>query len=133
MDRLQVNCLKQKTALGLSNEVVTYKRGGAKKALQEVLRHALACPHTPVVTGEPGVGPLRFTITPVHDAKLLSGYVAVKVRAVGKLTSGKKVDQTSYAVYQRRGGGLSRIISFGPNTPPHPRVAPPAARGRAAA
>jgi hypothetical protein len=115
-DRLQVNYLKQNTALGLSNEVVTYKTGGAKKALQEVLRHALTCPRSPVVTGEPGVGPLRFTITPVHDAKLLSGYVAVKVRAVGKLANGKKVDQTSYAVYQRRGDVLSGVYSFGPNT-----------------
>jgi hypothetical protein len=115
-DRLQVNYLKQNTALGLSNEVVTYKPGGAKKALGEVLRHAISCPHTPVVTGEPGVGPLRFTITPVHDSHLLAGYVAVRVRAVGKLKNGKHVDQTSYAVYQRRGDVLSGIYSFGPNT-----------------
>jgi hypothetical protein len=115
-DRLQVNYLKQNTGLGLSNEVVTYKPGGAKKALSEVLEHALACPRTPVVTGEPGVGPLRFTITPVHDSKLLAGYVAVRVRAVGKLTTGKHVDQTSYAVYQRRGDVLSGVYSFGPNT-----------------
>src|SRR3954452_20617334 len=46
-DRLQVNYLKQNTALGLSNEVVTYKPGGAKKALGEVLRHAIFVPaHT---------------------------------------------------------------------------------------
>src|SRR3954453_21496470 len=99
-DRLQVNYLRQNTALGLSNEVVTYKPGGAKKALGEVLRHAISCPHTPVVTGEPGVGPLRCTITPVHDSHLLAGYVAVRVRAVGKLKNGKPVVQTSYAVYQ---------------------------------
>jgi hypothetical protein len=116
-DRLQVNYLKQNAALGLSNEVVTYKSGGAKQAMREVQQHALSCPSTPVVTGEPGVGPLRFTITQVHDSKLLPGYVAVKVRAVGKLTSGKKVDQTSYAVYQRRGNVLSGVYSFGPNTP----------------
>src|SRR3954452_24224391 len=46
-DRLQVNYLKQNTALGLSNEVVAYKPGGAKKALGEVLRHAIFVPaHT---------------------------------------------------------------------------------------
>src|SRR5262245_15864417 len=101
-DRLQVNYLKANTLLGLSNEVVTYKPGGAQQALREVLRHALTCPRTPVVTGEPGVGPLRFTITPLQDSKLLAGYVAVRVRAVGKLSNGKKVDQVSYAVYQRR-------------------------------
>src|SRR3954464_3089083 len=84
-DRLQVNYLKQNTGLGLSNEVVTYKAGGAKQAMRELLQHAMTCPSTPVVTGEAGVGPLRFTITPVRDAKLLAGYVAVKVRAVGTL------------------------------------------------
>jgi hypothetical protein len=115
--RLQVNYLKKKSALGLSNEVVTYKAGGAAQALREVAQHAATCPHTPVVTGEAGVGPLRFTITRLHDSKLLKGYVAVKVRAVGKLTNGKKVDQTSYAVYQRLGNVLSGVYSFGPNTP----------------
>ena len=117
VDRLQVNYLKQKTKLGLSNEVVRYKAGGAKQALREVGLHALSCPHTPVVTGEKGVGPLRFTITPVKDKKLLAGYVAVRVRAVGKLTDGTHVDETSYAVYQRLGDVLSGVYSFGPNTP----------------
>src|SRR5881409_3496685 len=40
-DRLQVNYLKQNTGLGLSNEVVTYKAGGAKQAMRELLQHAL--------------------------------------------------------------------------------------------
>ena len=131
-DRLQVNYLKQNTALGLSNEVVTYKTGGAKKALSEVFVHAMTCPRTPVVTGEPGVGPLRFTITPLHDSKLLAGYVAVRVRAVGKLTNGKHVDQTSYAVYQRRGDVLSGVYSFGPNTPEQLKFALHAAEQSAA-
>jgi len=116
VDRLQVNYLHPKQALGLSNEVVRYKAGGAKQALREVLQHARSCPATPIETGEKGVGPLRFTITPLRDGKLLSGYVAVKVRAVGKLTSGKKIDQTSYAVYQRVGDVLSGVYSFGPDT-----------------
>jgi hypothetical protein len=131
-DRLQVNYLRQNTALGLSNEVVAYKPGGAKKALQEVLRHAMSCPHTPIVTGEPGVGPLRFTITPLHDGKLLTGYVAVRVRAVGTLANGKHVDQTSYAVYQRRGDVLSGVYSFGPNTAEQQRFALNAAEKSAA-
>jgi hypothetical protein len=117
VDRLQVNYLKQKTQLGLSNEVVRYKPGGAQKAIREVGLHALSCPHAPVVTGEKGVGPLTFTITPVRDKKLLAGYVAVRVRAVGKLTDGTHVDETSYAVYQRLGDVLSGVYSFGPNTP----------------
>jgi hypothetical protein len=117
VDRLQVNYLKQKTQLGLSNEVVRYKPGGAKQAMREVGLHAMSCPHTPVITGEKGIGPLRFTISPIKDAKLLKGYVAVRVRAVGKLTNGTHVDQTSYAVYQRLGDVLSGVYSFGPNTP----------------
>ncbi|MES1247004.1 MAG: hypothetical protein ABUS54_04945 [Actinomycetota bacterium] len=115
--RLQVNYLKANTALGLSNEVVTYKTGGAAQAMREVAQHATTCPKTPVKTGEAGLGPIRFTITPVHDSKLLKGYVAVRVHAVGKLTSGKKVDNISYAVYQRNGDVLSGVYSFGPDTP----------------
>ena len=116
VDRLQVNYLKQNTRLGLSVEVVRYKPGGTTQALREVGLHAMSCPQTPVVTGEKGVGPLRFTITRIHDSKLLKGYVAVKVRAVGKLNNGTKVDQTSYAVYQALGNVLSGVYSFGPNT-----------------
>jgi hypothetical protein len=116
VDRLQVNYLRQKTQLGLSNEVVRYKPGGAKQAMREVGLHALSCPHTPVVTGEKGIGPLRFTITRIKGSNLLKGYVAVRVRAVGKLTNGTHVDQTSYAVYQRVGDVLSGVYSFGPNT-----------------
>lgn len=114
--RLQVNYLKPNEAIGLSNEVVHYKPGGAKQALREVLQHATSCPNHAIATGEPGVKKLRFTISPVKDSKLLAGYVAVKVRAVGTLTNGKHVDQTSYAVYQIVGDVLSGVYSFGPNT-----------------
>ncbi len=117
VDRLQVNYLKPQAKLGLSLEVVRYKPGGTAQALREVGLHAMTCPHTPVVSGEKGVGPLRFTITPIHDSKLLKGYVAVRVRAVGKLTDGTKVDQTSYAIYQAFGNVLAGVYSFGPNTP----------------
>jgi hypothetical protein len=117
VDRLQVNYLKQHTTLGLSLELVRYKPGGTAQALREVGLHAMTCPHTPVASGQKGVGPLRFTITRIHDPKLLKGYVAVKVRAVGKLTNGTKIDQTSYAVYQALGDVLAGVYSFGPNTP----------------
>ena len=115
--RLQVNYLKAKQPLGLSNEIVRYKPGGAKQALREVALHARTCPSTPIDTGEAGIGKLTFTITPLHDTKLLKGAVAVRVRAVGKLKNGKHVDQTSYAVYQVLGDVLSGVYSFGPNTP----------------
>jgi hypothetical protein len=122
--RLQVNYAAQGNNLGLSNEVVTYRPGGAQQAMREAAHHADTCPTTPVVTGEAGVPPLRFTITHITDSKLLQGYLAVKIRVRGTVklkVNGKlqarKVDQTSYAVYQRLGNVLSGTYSYGPNTP----------------
>jgi hypothetical protein len=118
--RLQVNYAAKGNDLGLSNEVVTYKAGGAEQAMREVTEHATHCPTTPIVTGEAGVPPLRFTITRLSDSKLLKGYLAVKIRVRGTVkVNGKaqKVDQTSYAVYQRFGSVLSGTYSYGPNTP----------------
>jgi hypothetical protein len=118
--RLQVNYAAKGNTLGLSNEVVGYKAGGAAQAMREVIQHATHCPKTPIVTGEAGVPPLRFTITRVSDSKLLKGYLAVKIRVRGTVSvNGKsqKVDQTSYAVYQRFGNVLSGTYSYGPNTP----------------
>jgi hypothetical protein len=113
--RLQVDYLKSATAPGLSNEVVTYKPGGAELAMREVIRHALNCPSKPIVT-DPSLPPLRFTITRIKVPKLLEGYLAVRVRVTGTV-KGKKIDQTSYAAYQRRGNVLSGVYSFGENTP----------------
>jgi hypothetical protein len=118
--RLQVNYAAKGKNLGLSNEVVGYKAGGAQQAMREVVQHATHCPRTPIVTGEAGVPPLRFTITRLSDAKLLKGYLAVKIRVRGTVkVNGKaqNVDQTSYAVYQRLGNVLSGTYSYGPNTP----------------
>jgi hypothetical protein len=112
--RLQVDYLKQKTTLGLSNEIVRYKKGGAAQAMREVLQHAARCPHKPIVTDK-ALPPLTYTLTRIKASKLIKGYVALRVRVTGKV-KGKKVDQTSYAVYQRLGDVLSGTYSFGPNT-----------------
>ena len=122
VDRLQVNYLRQRTALGLSNEVVRYRTGGAKQALREVDLHAMSCPHAPISTGDSQVPKARFTITRIHDSKLLKGYVAVRVRTIATV-KGKRYDQVSYAVYQQLGDVLSGIYSFGPNTPAQLRFA----------
>jgi hypothetical protein len=114
--RLQVNYLKRGTTLGLSNEVVTYKTGGAARAMREVLQHTVHCPKGLVSTGTAGLPPFHFTVTRIHDAKLLRGSIAVRVRVRGKL-KGKPVDETSYAIYQRVGDVLSGTYSFGPNSP----------------
>jgi hypothetical protein len=70
----------------------------------------------PIKTGEAGLPPLRFTITRLTDSKLLKGSLAVRVRVQGTV-KGKKVDQVSYAAYQRRGDVLSGVYSFGSDTP----------------
>jgi hypothetical protein len=114
--RLQVDYLKKKSSIGLSNELVNYRAGGAAQAMREVAKHADTCPNHAIQTGEPGLPPLRFTITRITDKKLLKGAVAIKVRARG-VVNGKQVDQTSYAVYQQLGNVLSGTYSFGANTP----------------
>jgi hypothetical protein len=121
--RLQVNYAAQGKAIGLSNEVVAYRAGGAAQALREVAKHAATCPNRPIVTGEAGLPPLRFTISRISDAHLLKGYVAVRIRVRGTVKlkvkgklQARRVDQTSYAVYQRFGSVLSGTYSYGPNT-----------------
>jgi hypothetical protein len=120
--RLQVNYLKMNSTLGLSNEVVVYKKGGAAQAMREVIHHATTCPTTPIAT-DPSLPPLRFTITRLASSKLLRGSLAVRVRVRGTVpvrvkgkVRSKHVDQTSYAVYQRLGDVLTGTYSFGPNT-----------------
>jgi hypothetical protein len=114
--RLQVDYLKSKATVGLSNEVVTYRPGGAAQAMREVIAHAATCPKHVIATGDPNVPNATFTITRIHDSKLLKGALALKVR-VQTTVGGKKFDQTSYAVYQRVGNVLSGTYSFGANTP----------------
>jgi hypothetical protein len=136
--RLQVNYAARAKAIGLSNEVVLYRPGGAAQALREVAKHADTCPNRPIVTGEAGLPPLRFTITRITDSRLLKGYVAVKIRVRGTVKlkvkgklQARKVDQTSYAVYQRLGNVLSGTYSYGPNTPAQQRFALHAAEASA--
>jgi hypothetical protein len=112
--RLQVDYLKQKSTLGLSNEVVAYRSGGAAQAMREVVQHVAKCPKEPIVT-DASLPPLTYTLTRIKASNLLKGAVALRVRVTGKV-QGKKVDQTSYAIYQRKGDVLSGTYSFGPNT-----------------
>jgi hypothetical protein len=137
--RLQVNYAARLKSIGLSNEVVVYQPGGAAQALREVAKHADTCPNRPIDTGEAGLPPLRFTITRISDSRLLKGYVAVRIRVRGTVKlkvkgklQARKVDQTSYAVYQRFGNVLSGTYSYGPNTAAQQRFALHAAEQSAA-
>lgn len=107
--RIQVDYLKQNGALALSNEVVSYKSGGAQKAIAEVARHAATCPSKPIAfEGQP---PLTYKITRIKDANLVSGYVALRMDVSGKV-NGKKVTAVRFAVYQRVGNVLSGVYSY---------------------
>ena len=109
VDRLQVDYLKQNAKLALSNEVVTYKPGGAAQAMTEVARHASTCPAKPIAfEGQP---PLRYTITRLSDPKLLPGSIALRVDVSGTV-NGKKVSAIRFAVYQRLGNTLSGVYSY---------------------
>jgi hypothetical protein len=109
VDRLQVDYLKQNAKLALSNEVVTYKAGGAAEAMKEVAQHAATCPKKPIAfEGQP---PLTYTITRIADSKLLPGSIALRVDVSGKI-NGKKVSATRFAIYQRVGNTLSGVYSY---------------------
>jgi hypothetical protein len=117
--RLQVNFLKPNALFAVSNEIVTYSAGGAAQALREVARHADDCPRGPIAfEGQP---PLTYRITRIVDAKLLKGYVAVRIHVTGTV-KGKRVDTTAYAVYQRLGNVLSGVYTYGAATAAQERL-----------
>lgn len=111
LTRLQTNYLHRNTTLGISNEVVTYRPGGAAQALREVTQHAVNCPHHPVDSGTKGLPKLLFEITRIKDTRLLKGYLAVRIRTSG-IINGKHISQISCAVYQRYGDVFSGVYSF---------------------
>jgi hypothetical protein len=107
--RLQVDYEKKSAMLSLSNEVVTYKPGGAAQAMREVAQHAATCPNKPIAyEGQP---PLVYRITRIHDSKLLPGALALRIDVSGTI-KGKKVSAVRYAVYQRSGNVLSGVYSY---------------------
>ncbi len=116
VSRIQANYFKRGQTLGLANEVVVaYRSGGARQAILEAFRHAASCPNRPVDSGVKGLPKLTFAITRFSAPHLLEGYLAVQIDASGTV-KGRRIAQTSYAVYQRRGNVLSGVYSFGPTT-----------------
>jgi hypothetical protein len=113
--RLQVNYLRKNSTLGITNEVVTYKGSGAKQAMREAIAHAARCPTQPIDSGTKGLPKLRFRVKRISDPRLLKGYLAVQIDISGTV-NGRKIAQTSYAVYQQRGSVLSGVYSFGAKT-----------------
>jgi hypothetical protein len=125
--RVQFDYLKKPSPLGLSNEIVVYRSGGAAQAMREVIARATSCPNRPMPTGVKGVPPLTETITRLTIPGLLPGYLAVRVHTTGTI-KGRDVDLISYLVYQRHGNVLSGVYSFGPATSAQLRLCTVAAR-----
>jgi hypothetical protein len=111
--RIQVDYGKPHGTLALSNEVVVYKDSGAAQAMREVAQHATNCPAKPIAfEGQP---PLRYTITRIADSNLLSGALAFRIDASGKV-QGKPVHVIRFAIYQRAGNVLSGVYSYASST-----------------
>jgi hypothetical protein len=113
--RIQMNFLKRGETNGITNEVVSYKAGGAAQAMREAIRHAESCPNRPIDSGQKGLPKLTFQVKRLEARHLLEGYLAVQIDVSGTV-QGRHVAQTSFAVYQRRGNVLSGVYSFGVHT-----------------
>jgi hypothetical protein len=110
--RLQVNYVRSGPTVQLSNEVVTYRRGGAQQALREIGRAARHCPRGPVRSTVTGFGPVTYRIGWIRDRRLLPGAVALRVHIAG-LANGRRVETTQLVVYQVRRNVLSGLYTFG--------------------
>ena len=98
--------------VGVSNEVVRYKRHGARQAFEEIQFAAAHCPRGPVSGPVRGVGPITYRLTRVTDRRLLPAHVALLIHVVG--TAAKRhIDVRVLAVYQIRGDFLSGVYTDG--------------------
>jgi hypothetical protein len=110
--RLQFVYLHGGEITQVSNEVVSYRAGGARRALAELRKALTACPRHPVI------GPVHVSVPTTHRLTRLGvhglslSYVAVLDRVSGTIR-GKKVTRSGIAVYEIRGNVLSAIYTDG--------------------
>jgi hypothetical protein len=110
-DRLQVNYVHSGKAVQASNEVVTYRTGGARQALAEVTHAARHCPRGPVGSNVKGVPPLTYRISEIRDARLLPQHLALRIHFSGTV-NGKHREDTVIGVYQIRQDVLSGVYAY---------------------
>jgi hypothetical protein len=110
--RLQVLYDATGNSFHASNEVVTYRPGGAKQALAEVTHEAAVCPNGTVKNPPTGVTNLVRHTRVVADSRLLPGAIAILETDSG-VVKGKSMNSTTMAVYQIRGNVLSGVYGFG--------------------
>lgn len=115
-DRLQVNYVRAGTALKFSNEVVTYRPGGTRLALQELNDAVDHCPKGPVGSTVQGAPRATYVITRLSTAGLLPGALSLRLHISGTY-KGKQFSETDTAVYQVHGNVLSGLYAYGGTTP----------------
>lgn len=93
----------------VSNEVVSYKAGGAAQAMREIRAGAKRCPKGAVTSGSASI---TTTITVLHpQAALLPGFIALAFHESGTV-EGKPASLDGSAVYQVKGNTLSGVYSY---------------------
>jgi hypothetical protein len=112
--RLQTVYGRRGSSLSLSNEVVRYQAGGAALAMREIATAVRTCPPGPVRSTLAGMPPMTYRITRLSASgqNLLPGTIEMKVHESG-VFNGKRVSDSSFVVYQRRGNVLSGIYVYG--------------------
>jgi len=110
--RLQVDYVRAGSAVKLSNEVVSYRTGGARAALAEVGRAVARCPRGPVASAIQGTGPLTYRIARIRVSGLLPRSIALRMHISG-IANGRHVSFTTIVVYQERGDVLSGLYTMG--------------------
>jgi hypothetical protein len=112
--RLQVAYIRRGITLAVSNEVVSYRPAGAALAMREIEEAVRTCPPHEVPSTVRGVPPLRYRFTRLSTVgkDLLPGAIALRMTVSGTL-NGKRLTETSFGVYQRRGSILSGIYVYG--------------------
>jgi hypothetical protein len=110
--RLQVAYSIKGNSTSASNEVVTYRAGGAQQALEEVRHTAATCPNGRVATAPRGVKDAVRRTRLISDPHLLPGSVAV-LETDSATVNGKRMTHQIVAVYQVRGNVLSGVYAAG--------------------
>lgn len=96
--------------VNIVNEVIAYRAGGARQALNELRRAAAHCPSSPPQA--PGQKPTNYHLTRIAGVGLLRAYLAVRVE-VTWTESGTAHGYTDFYVFQVRNNVLSVVFGSG--------------------
>jgi hypothetical protein len=111
--RIQVNYVHPAPAVTVSNEVVSYRPGGATQALEEVAYAASHCPSAPLRSTAKGISSVSFTVAPLPLMNgLPAGSLAYAI-TISLTYRGKQTKQNDIVVYQIRGNVLSGVYGYG--------------------